>query len=155
MILIISRSNRAIFSRRGPARCRKHLKFNWKNNCIDGHVPGSDVNQGQCFMGDKRDFELSYKVREHSTDLELAAYLARTEWKAIMTFQGDNIAGANYHHLTITMNALRVNAEPKKSVEDGYRMSEIVLKGYQPSSGNYIDISAQNADAGEYLTLDV
>jgi len=129
------------------------LTFNWTNDLQAdlGYIAGSDIYRGQCLVG-KRDFELSIKCREHSTATERAAYLAQTLHKAIITFTGANIAGANDHNLVITLNNVRLN-EYSESIDGKYRTFEAKYKGYYVSGANHLDVSVTNTGTG-YMVLD-
>lgn len=127
--------------------------FGWNNalSADEGYIPGSDVFRGQNLFA-QRAYNFSIQFDQHSTDVERAAQLAQTAHKAILTYQGDLIAGENSHHMIITMHKVRI-ASRGESDSNNRRVNDIEYNPRADSSDNFLTIEVQNESTETILDI--
>lgn len=122
----------------------REVTFGWNNtpSADEGHVPGSLEFMGQLLFG-QRVYSLGINFDQHSTDVERAAQLAQTAQKAILTYEGDIIAGVNKHHMIVTAHRVRI-ATRGESDANNRRRNDIEYSPRADGSGDFLTIAVQN-----------
>ncbi len=127
------------------------LAFTWDSGLKLDEVAASGLNLAQIMM-DMRKWDLTLKMRQHSTDTEDTNWRANTLLQAILTFKGAVIHDAYYHQAVITLHGLRIGSI-KIGASGIHKVNELTLNPMADGSGNYITIAVTNGQAN-YLTLE-
>ena len=132
----------------------RDCKFAWKNNlqAAKGYCVGGGLYRNQLLIG-KRTYEFTLNLLQHSTDTDLAHYLAKTQMQAILTFQGAAVSGCTVlHDMIITMKNLQIDTR-KLAKDESLKRCDFTFNPTGDGSGNFIAVEVQNATAA-YLILD-
>ncbi len=133
------------------------VTFGYTNNIVEDarHTAGGGVDPSRALIGARREVSLKLVQYQHSTDTELADYLARTDIGAIqLLFEGAAISGSSpavNHSLTIDLFAGWYNGLTEGAA-NGYGTNEMeILVGTDGT--DFIDATIAINQNG-YMTLD-
>lgn len=127
------------------------LEFNYSNNAIVGHYPGSGSQSGFDIAGrmrmGRRSISLIWQVELESDSAELADLLAGTEGTATLKVEGPTIAGAAKHTAQLVMHRTR-NKAYRMAESDGFVIARVETEIMRHASNGTFTATAITTKSG-------